>query len=359
MNKLKNMKEIFNYILWGNSLKQYFISLTIFIVLILILWLIKKMEISHLKKLINKTQSEVKYVIIKCLKILRWPFYTILSLWIALQFIKMPAHIHQYFSYFVLIIVVYYLVKIALELINFWTNKIIQKKKESEAKVDTSAIHLLNTLAKILIWIIAILIVLQNLGINITALIAGLGIGGLALALALQSILSDILACFSIYFDRPFEIGDSINVGDVTGIVKKIGLQSTRLLSVTGEEIIISNKELTKNKIKNYRKMQKRISEFTFVIKYETPVEKLKKIPKIVEEIIKSIELCEFQGAHFQKFGEYGLIFDVVFNVSTPDYNRYLDIQEKINLDLKEALEKEKIDFAYLTQNNLKKLFKE
>ncbi len=344
------MENFLDYNFWGNSLRQYFITIIIFVILILILWLIKKIEISHLKKIVNKTRSEIKFIIIKCLNILRWPFYTTLALWISLQFIKIPAKTYQYFTYFVLIVVIYYFIKIISELINFWTKKIIEKKQKSEINIDTSVIHLLNTLSKILIWVIAILIVLQNLGINITALIAGLGIGGIALALALQSILGDILACFSIYFDHPFGVGDLITVGDVTGTVKKIGLQSTRLQGSMGEEIVISNKELTKNKIKNYRKIQKRTCEFTFVIRYETTAEKIKKIPEIIENIIKPIELCEFQRVHFQKFGEYGLIFDIVFNVLTPDYNYYLDIQQKINLGIKEKFEKEKIYFAYINQ---------
>lgn len=197
---------------------------------------------------------------------------------------------------------------------------------------------------------VAILIVLENFGFNIKTILAGIGIGGIAIAFALQAILGDILACFSIYFDRPFDIGDYITFNDISGNVKKIGIKSTKIDSLWGEEIIVSNKDLSNNIVKNYKRMQKRRIEFFFGVLYETPIEKLKMIPDIVREVIGEIEICQVDRVHFYKIGDYSFNFDVVYYVLDPDYSKYMEVQQQINFALKERFEKENIVFAYPTQ---------
>lgn len=344
------MEEILTYTFWGNSLKEYLISLVAFVITIFVLKLFKNIGVVRLKKLANRTQLEINDLIMRCLELLEWPIYLVLALLVAFQFIQLPESLERYFSYFALIVVVYYLVKIILELINFGTLKIIKQGEEAGKKIDAQIIKLLNNILKVLVWLIAILVVLQNLGLDVTSLIAGLGIAGLAIALAVQTILGDILSCFSIYFDKPFEVDDFITLGDVMGTVKKIGIKSTRIQSLWGEEIVVSNRELTEIKIKNYKKMEKRRVQFYLGVKYETSTEKLKRIPSIVKETIEKIELCQFDRVHFYKFGDFSLVFDVVYYVLTPDYNRYMDIQQEINFAIKERFEVEKIDFAYPTQ---------
>ncbi len=200
------------------------------------------------------------------------------------------------------------------------------------------------------VWLVAAIIVFQNLGYNVSALVAGLGVGGIAIAFAVQNILTDIFSSFSIYFDRPFQEGDYIVVGDDSGTVKKIGIKSTRIQSLKGEELIVSNKELTETRIHNYKKMRERRISFNFGVVYETPTEKLRKIPEIVKSITDKIELVRLDRVHFDKFGDFSLSFEVVYYLNTSDYNKYMDIQQDINIDLKEAFKKEKIDFAYPTQ---------
>lgn len=194
------------------------------------------------------------------------------------------------------------------------------------------------------------IIVLENLGYNVKSLATGLGIGGIAVALAMQNVLSDIFASFSIYFDQPFRVGDFIVIGNERGTVKNIGVKSTRLQSLQGEELIISNKELTQAQIHNYKKMQRRRIVFGFGVVYDTPVAKLKKILDIVKEITESIDIVDLDRVHFTKFGDYSLQFEVVYFLNSNDYTKYMDIQQEINLKIKEKFEKEKIKMAFPTQ---------
>lgn len=177
-----------------------------------------------------------------------------------------------------------------------------------------------------------------------------MGVGGIAIAFALQNILSDVFSAFSIYFDRPFEVGDFIVVGQRAGTVKKIGMKSTRVQLLQGEELILSNREATTTSIRNFKKMEKRRVEFTIRVSYETPTEKLKKIPEIIKKIIEKHELAEFEMVHFTEFGTFGLNFQIVYYIKTGDYNKYLDIQQDINFAIKVTFEKEGIEMGYQTK---------
>jgi len=198
--------------------------------------------------------------------------------------------------------------------------------------------------------VVVILLIVQNLGYDITALIAGLGIGGIAIAFALQGILSDVFASFSIYFDKPFKTGDFIIVGEEMGTVKNIGLKSTRIQTLEGEELVISNKELTETRIRNYRGFEKRRMTFSFGVKYETPIEKVKSIPQMVKDIIGEIDKAEIQRIHFTDFGDFSLNFGAVYYITSGDFTVHKDIQHEINIALMERFEKEGIEFAYPTQ---------
>src|SRR5665648_311435 len=197
---------------------------------------------------------------------------------------------------------------------------------------------------------IFIIIILDNLGIKISALVAGLGIGGIAIALAAQSVLGDLFSYFIIFFDRPFEIGDFIIIGDFLGTVEDIGIKTTRLRSLGGEELIFSNQDLTNSRVRNYKRMNRRRIVFKFGVIYQTTLTQLKKIPQIVKEIITQIPETTFDRAHFASYADFSLNFEVVYYINNSDYNKYMDIQQEINFQLKEAFEKEGIDFAYPTQ---------
>jgi small-conductance mechanosensitive channel len=211
-------------------------------------------------------------------------------------------------------------------------------------------LSVLGFIARVALWSILLLMILDNLGFNITALVASLGIGGIAVALALQNILGDIFASLSIAIDKPFVIGDFIIVDDILGTVEYIGLKTTRLRSLDGEQIVFSNTDLLKSRIRNYKRMYERRVVFGFGIVYQASHEQLKKIPVMAREIIEGLEKTRFDRAHFKEYGESSLNFEVVYFVQDPDYNIYMDIQQSINLSLFERFASEGIEFAYPTR---------
>jgi small-conductance mechanosensitive channel len=225
-------------------------------------------------------------------------------------------------------------------------------EKQRERKKDVSD-HLLFILKKIIhaiVFIFAFFIILYTFNINLSGVVVGLGVGGIAIAFALQSILGDIFSAFTIYFDKPFEIGDFITIGSDSGTVKKIGIKSTRIQSLQGEELIVSNHELVNTRIRNFKQMRKRRINFSFGVIYDTPQVKLKKILEIVKSIIDGIDLADFERVHFKEFGSSSLTFDVVYYIKSKDYEKYMDTQQDINLEIKKAFEKEDIEMAFPTQ---------
>jgi len=305
--------------------------------------------LKKLKNIFARTTTDYDELVVKLVDAFGWPFYVLLSTYIAFQFILIPDSIKTAMYYLIIVFATYYSVKSVQTLIDHGTHKIIVKKQEEE-DADTSVIDLLSRLLKGFLWIVAVLLILSNLGYNVSTLIAGLGIGGLAIAIALQNILSDIFASFSIYFDKPFKPGDFITFGDDSGTVKKIGIKSTRIQTLHGEELVVSNRQLTESKVHNYKKMEERRVVFTLGVKNETPNEKLIKIPAIVKGIIDNVELAKFDRAHFVKFGDFSLIFEIVYFVETRDYNKHMDIQHEINLAINEQFGKEGIEMPYPTQ---------
>lgn len=231
-----------------------------------------------------------------------------------------------------------------------WTLQRLRPQGDSEPE-SAAAYAALSLLARIALWTLIVLLILQNgFGIDITALVAGLGLAGVAVALAVQSILSDILASASIVLDRPFLVGDFIIVDDILGTVEHIGLKTTRIRSLTGEQVIVSNADLLRSRIKNYKRMQERRVLFTLGVTYQTPYEKLCKIPAIIKEIIESQPNTRFDRCHFKAYGDFSLLFETVYWVTSPDYNLYMDIQQNINLEIYRRFLEEGIEFAYPTQ---------
>jgi small-conductance mechanosensitive channel len=230
----------------------------------------------------------------------------------------------------------------------------VNREKEEKIQLDAAAATTLTAVGfvvRILLWSIIILIALDNLGVDITALVAGLGISGVAVALAVQNILGDLFASFSIVLDKPFVIGDFIIVDDYLGTVEHVGLKTTRVRSLSGEQLVFSNADLLGSRVRNYKRMYERRVVFSIGVVYQTPYEKLKEIPTIIQKIIEAQEQARFDRAHFKEYGPYSLNFEVVYWVDNPDYNVYMNIQQAINLAIFERFEEEDIEFAYPTQS--------
>lgn len=338
---------------WHNTVKTYLVAILIFLICALVMWLFKYFVLKHLKKLALKTKTEIDDVIVDVLNSIDWPFYAIVSFYAASNVLYTPDWFDKVIHYVLIFAVIFYIIKCLQTIVDFGTNKLILQKQDSERESDIVTVNLLSRLIKGILWGIGVVLILQNLGFNVTGLIAGLGIGGLAIAFALQNVLTDIFASISIYLDKPFQIGHSIEIGQDQGVVKNIGLKSTRIQTLRGEELIVSNKELTSTRVHNYKFMDKRRIVFNFGIKYDTPTKKLRKIPAMVSDVVLKQEGASVERVHFQKFGDYSLLYEAVYNVPTSDYNKYMDMQEEINLGILEKFEKEKIVMAFPTQTIL------
>ena len=234
-------------------------------------------------------------------------------------------------------------------MINYLIRSQQRSLKENAARVTT--LRAAGFIAKLVLATIAAILILDNIpGVEITALVASLGITGIAVALAVQNILSDLFASLSIVLDKPFVIGDFIIVDNYMGSVEHIGLKTTRVRSLSGEQLVFSNNDLLKSRVRNYKRMAERRVVFSIGVTYQTPLEKLKQIPATIREIIESQETVRFDRAHFQGYGDFALLFEVVYYVLDPDYNRYMDIQQAINLAIFLLFEEQGIKFAYPTQ---------
>jgi small-conductance mechanosensitive channel len=222
--------------------------------------------------------------------------------------------------------------------------------KARQNRAIANALQLIQLFARVAVWSIALLLILNNLGFDITALVAGLGIGGIAVALAAQNILGDLFASLAIVLDQPFVVGDFVVLGDKMGTVERIGIKTTRIRSLSGEELIVSNADLLASRIHNFRRMAERRVVFTIGVTYETPAEKVEKLPDMLRTIVEAQGQVRFDRAHFARYGDFALLYEVVYWMLSADYNVYMDTQQRINLAIFRSLQDEGIAFAYPTQ---------
>ena len=230
-------------------------------------------------------------------------------------------------------------------LIAFSFGKLKHAKDESGAL----AVKWMIRIAKAVVWGLALILFLDNIGVKITSLVTGLGIGGVAIAFAAQSALTDIFCFFTIFFDKPFEIGDFIIAGDNMGTVEHIGVKTTRLRALGGEQLIASNADLTGSRIRNYKTLQQRRVSFTLGVPYSTTPDQLRQIPQEIKAVIEATEDASFSRAHFASFGSYCLNIEVVYFVLSSDYDRYMDVNQRVNLGILDAFERIGVGFAFPT----------
>ncbi|MCK4918523.1 MAG: mechanosensitive ion channel family protein [Candidatus Pacebacteria bacterium] len=337
-----------NIDLWGNSVFEYIVAIGVFVVFLIAFKVFQVIILKRLKKISENTSTDIDDILIEAVQSLKPPFYYFISLYLILPFLTIKMSVLGVIKGLLLILIVYQVIKSVLILVDYIFNKLANKKgNDGGVKM---AYSYLGTFTKILIWAFGLLTILSNLGVDVTTLVAGLGIGGVAFAFALKGILGDLFASFVIFFDKPFLLGDNIQVGDVRGEVIRIGIKTTRIKSSQGEEIVMSNESLTSGKVHNYRKLEERKITFSFGVTYETPLEKLKQISGWIEGIISSKEDVRFDRAHFNRFDDSALNFDIVYYMETDDYKKYMDIQQEINFQILEKFEKEGIEMAYPTQ---------
>lgn len=237
-----------------------------------------------------------------------------------------------------------------IRLINTGVDAALSAYAAHRGESGTNRVKPLMAVINLLVWVIALVFLLDNLGVEISAIVAGLGIGGIAIALAAQALLGDLFSYFVIFFDRPFELGDFVIFDDILGSIEHIGIKTTRIRSLAGEQIVVSNSVLTGAKLRNYKRMAERRVVFSFGVTYDTGADNLRAIPELIRGIIESEVQARFDRAHFKAYGASSLDFEVVYYVLSPDYAIYMDIQQRINLAIYERFAEDGIRFAYPTR---------
>ena len=340
--------EFLKYTFAGNSIKSYLMFSAIIVSGIAAIKAFRFFIFIKIRRFSKRTKIRIDDIAVESFRKNIIPAMYLSVLYLASGILSVHPLPGKFIKYFFLVLLAFFSTRFCIALAVYVARKFWLENRDIEGKRSISL--LLDTIIKIIIWSVALLILLDNLGVRVSGLVAGLGVGGVAIAFAAQSILTDIFNYFTIFFDRPFEIGDFLVVDNFAGVVEYIGIKTTRLRSLGGEQVIFANTDLTGSRVRNYKTMQERRVVFNFGITYNTPPAKVEKIPGIVKEIINSLEGTRFDRAHFFRFGDSSLDFETVYYVLSGDYNTYMDTQERINLEIMTALGKLKVEFAYPTR---------
>lgn len=260
-------------------------------------------------------------------------FLAFIGIGIGSTYLTMPGKSSRILGIIITLAALFQLAWWGHGVMRFWVKRVITQRAESDVG-SVTAIRTFGTIGLVALWVVILLAVIATLGIDVTALVAGLGIGGIAIALAVQNIVGDLFASVSIIVDKPFVVGDFIQVEDLLGSVQQIGLKTTRLSSLSGEQLIFGNGDLLKSRIHNYKRMVERRVVFSVRIEYGTSDNLVEKVPAMIRSAITTQSPVRMDRAHFKEFGEYALVYEAVYYVLSPDYNVYMDIQQAINLQL-------------------------
>jgi small-conductance mechanosensitive channel len=326
----------------GNSALRYLAAFLTFVAIGIALRLTVLFVISRLRPIAQRTRSRFDDVLLNVLGGIPGWLYAVLALYASSHLLRLPSSIEKLSLAAALaacVFIVGYVINhvIVRLMLRIWSSN---ENNEQIAGV-------LGVVINLILWTVGLVLILSNLGIEVTSLVASLGIGGVAVALASQGMLTDIFGSFALYFDKPFLIGDFIIIGEHRGVVRRIGLKTTRIQALEGEEIIIPNKELTSIRVRNFKRMRRRRVEFFFSVVYGTPTETLRMIPDIVKKIIDAQELCSCDRVHMQRFGDKALDFEVAYYFDSGDHNRSLAALEQIYLGILEEFSKHRIEMPY------------
>ena len=344
--------EFFDLTVLGNSLKAWLIAAAAFVVTLTGLWLVKKVVVSRLGRLAARTGTTIDDAAVDLIGLTKAWLLLAVAVYAGSIFLALPERAAA------LIGSVAAIALIAQS--GLWVSAIVaealersRKRQLETAPANVTTLNAIGFISKMAVWVVVLLLALDNLGIDVTALVAGLGVGGVAVALAVQNILGDLFASLSIVFDKPFAVGDFLIIDEHMGSVEHVGLKTTRIRSLSGEQLIFSNSDLLRSRIRNFGRMYQRRVVFKIGVTYQTPRDQIVKIPLMLREAVEAHDQARFDRAHFKEYGDFSLNFETVYYVGVPDYNVYMDIQQAINLFIHERFERDGIEFAYPTQTLL------
>jgi len=342
------MKEFLNQSYFGNTIEAYLIALGVLIGGIILIKIFKTIILYRLKKWADKTETTLDDLLIKSVEKSLIPLLYFGVFYAAITSLTFTTRVSKIIEIASLFITTFFVVRFIASSILITLTYFIKRQERGEEKARQ--LRGMTVLINIFVWVIGIVFLMDNLGFDISAVIAGLGIGGIAIALAAQTILGDLFSYFVIFFDRPFEVGDFIVVQDKVGTVEYTGIKTTRVRALSGEQLVFSNTDLTNSRIHNFKKMERRRVVFKLGVIYQTTAEQLAQISEFVKEIIEKQPDTVFDRGHFATYGDFSLNFEFVYYIIGADYVKYMDTQQKINLEVYREFEKRGLEFAYPTQ---------
>ncbi|HYH09302.1 MAG TPA: mechanosensitive ion channel family protein [Thermoanaerobaculia bacterium] len=329
---------------YGNSPRQLIVAASIAAGVLLLFILLRSFAAIKLKNA-HQTTSDVDDFLLDLARRTKVFLLFFPAVFLGIRALEVPLDLRRLIRLAALLAFMAQLVVWSTGVIDFW----IRRHRRSRIETDPAAVMTMNVFrvaAIAMLWMIAIVVTMHNLGINVTTLIAGLGIGGVAVALATQNILGDLFASLSIVVDKPFVLGDAITVDEHSGTVEHIGMKTTRLRGVGGEQLIFSNGDLLKSRIRNFQRMSERRALAKISVDHHTAPESLARVPLLMQAAVEKQHLARFGRAHFIGFGDAGLDLELVYHVTGADYHTFLDIQQAVNLDVLRGLEAEGIELA-------------
>ncbi|NQU73245.1 MAG: mechanosensitive ion channel [Candidatus Omnitrophica bacterium] len=342
------IQDIMKQSFLGNRVMDYLICVSVILAGFVVVNICKYICLRYLKKWAEKTTTTLDDFVVGIIQSTVLPLIYFGVIYFGINILNLNPALKKGINIVGMAILTLFAARLATALITY-IFKVYWTKRGKDVVLERSLKGILSVI-RLIVWGMAIVFLLDNLGFKISAVIAGLGIGGVAVALAAQAVLGDLFSYFAILFDRPFEIGDFIIIGDYLGCVEHVGIKTTRIRSLGGEQLIFSNTDLTNSRVRNYKRMEKRRVVFKLGVTYQTPLEKLKVMPDVIEKIIKNVKDTIFDRAHFFSYGDFSLVFEIVYYIIGADYNKYMDTQQEINFAIKKEFENRGIEFAYPTQ---------
>jgi small-conductance mechanosensitive channel len=345
--------EMLDQVFLGNPLRAWLQAAAAFVGVLMVLPLVRRFVIARVRRIRAEDRPPWADLVLLLITRTRALWILVAAMYAGERLLDLPDRVER-FSTVVIVIVAWLQAAVwGVAMIEFLLRKRQARLLGEGATRQSGSISVLMFVARVVLFGLATLLALDNLGVNITALVAGLGIGGIAVALAVQTILGDLLASLSITLDKPFEEGDWLRIDDLEGTVEHIGVKSTRLRSVSGEQIVLSNADLLKSRVRNMGRMPERRALFQFGVAYETPPKKLAEVAHIVERAVEGVPGTRFEYCKLRGFGESALQFEVVYFVPKPTTarNKFLDIGDEVNRRIHAAFAEHGIDFAYPTRN--------
>lgn len=343
---------MFRALIIANTLEDWGYALLAVVATMLVLHTVRRVALARLTSIAERTENSLDNLLVELLSVTRFLLAAAIGLYVATRFLTLPDALETFIGRIFIGLLLLQTGFWANRGFDFWLRRRFSLAEQGDPGARAMTHSLLAFIGHVVLWALVLLLILDNLGLDVTALIASLGIGGIAVALAVQNILSDLFASASIAIDQPFVIGDFIIVDDLLGTIEHVGLKTTRVRSLSGEQIIFSNNDLLKSRIRNYKRMQERRVSFELRVRYGTPADRLEEISGLIREAIEAQHgRVRFDRAHFRGFGMSSFDFEAIYYVLSPDYNVYMDTQQAINLYLVRAFAERGIAFAFPTQS--------